>query len=198
MKNKKIYIDVPPPTISGDLHIGHIFSYTQADIVKSFFEKMGSETHYPFCFDNNGLSTIKLSEKNKRRDVLNFSIEKSEESYEKFSSCGILLDKNESYHTLSDKTITIVHEAFKILLEKGIIYKEYGEYLWSNKMRSSVSQSELDENGLIEKTGEKPEIINGECYYLRMLDFKEKIMEMVNKIKWHPNHCKSKIINWVI
>lgn len=52
-------IDTPPPTVSGDLHIGHIFSYTQTDILARFHRMQGKNVFYPMGWDDNGLPTEK-------------------------------------------------------------------------------------------------------------------------------------------
>ena len=56
-------IDTPPPTVSGSLHIGHIFSYTQTDIIARYKRMNGYSVFYPFGFDDNGLPTEKFVEK---------------------------------------------------------------------------------------------------------------------------------------
>ena len=79
MINKSIYlIDTLPPTISGNLHIGHIFSYLHGDIAARYQAYKGNELLYPFCFDNNGIPTGKLvSNKGIRgtKEIIDFSIE---------------------------------------------------------------------------------------------------------------------------
>ena len=50
-------IDTPPPTVSGSLHVGHVFSYTQTDVVARFQRMSGKDVFYPIGWDDNGLPT---------------------------------------------------------------------------------------------------------------------------------------------
>jgi valyl-tRNA synthetase len=50
-------IDTPPPTVSGSLHVGHVFSYTHTDLIARFQRMQGKAVFYPMGWDDNGLPT---------------------------------------------------------------------------------------------------------------------------------------------
>ncbi len=55
---ERVYsIDTPPPTVSGSLHVGHVFSYTHTDIIARFQRMSGRAVFYPMGWDDNGLPT---------------------------------------------------------------------------------------------------------------------------------------------
>ena len=61
---KKVYsIDTPPPTVSGEMHMGHACSYSQQDFIARYKRMQGFNVFYPFGTDDNGLPTEKLIQK---------------------------------------------------------------------------------------------------------------------------------------
>src|SRR5258708_2197563 len=56
-------IDTPPPTVSGNLHLGHTYSYSHTDFMARFWRMNGYSVFYPMGYDDNGLPTERLVEK---------------------------------------------------------------------------------------------------------------------------------------
>src|SRR3990172_5107991 len=106
-------IDTPPPTVSGSLHIGHIFSYTQTDIIARYKRLSGYSVFYPFGFDDNGLPTEKYVEKKcnvrahelGRSKFIELCLEQTKESEQEFKDLwqqmGLSVDWKQCYSTIS-------------------------------------------------------------------------------------------------
>lgn len=56
-RDNTFVVDSPPPTVSGSLHIGHVFSYTHQDLIVRFQRMFGKDIYYPMGWDDNGLPT---------------------------------------------------------------------------------------------------------------------------------------------
>src|SRR5437868_3423998 len=56
-RQETFVVDTPPPTVSGSLHMGHVFSFTHADILVRYQRMKGKNIFYPMGWDDNGLPT---------------------------------------------------------------------------------------------------------------------------------------------
>jgi len=161
-------IDTPPPTISGALHLGHVFSYTQAEVIARFKRMEGFNVRYPQGFDNNGLPTEKLTEKEIGMKGKDMNLEKFvksclavTEKYKKiyknlWNSIGLSADWRLEYSTISPEVQKLAQSAFKELYEKGIIYKKDAPALYCVECQTSFAQAEREDK---EKEGTLSDII---------------------------------------
>lgn len=156
-KNKNLFsIDTPPPTVSGKLHIGHIFSYTQTDLIARYKRISGFNVYYPFGFDDNGLPTERYVEKERgvtshtvgRAEFVKICLEETKKAHLKFESLwrtiGLSVDWSCSYSTISKEVQRISQQSFIDLYKKGYIYKKDEPALFCTAFRTSVSQAELE------------------------------------------------------
>lgn len=191
-------IDTPPPTISGNLHIGHLFSYAQADIIASYQKYCGKDLLYPFCFDNNGIPTQKLAANKGIKEIdqiLQFSIQKGLEYCNTFKEAGIEFSID-AYHTYDTRAIDIAYQAFDVLKKKGIAYKKEAQYLYCPIQKISISQSELNDDGIIERSGVMPEIKTGTGWFINLMDHLKDIKKMINQIDFQPFKYRQSMLNW--
>lgn len=154
---KKIYsIDTPPPTVSGKMHIGHSFSYSQQDIVARYKRLKGFNVFYPFGTDDNGLPTERLVEKLKK--VQSTRMDRSEfrtlcyntikEIKDDFVSdwinLGVSCDFTKSYSTISEESQKISQKSFIELFKKGLIYEQEAPMSWCTKCQTAIAQAEFE------------------------------------------------------
>ena len=155
--DKKIYsIDTPPPTVSGKIHIGHIFSYSQAEVLARYKRMCGYNVFYPFGFDDNGLPTERFVEKKYGKKAESMSREEfnklcldTTHEYEEmfkelFISMGFSADWNHIYSTISDKALKTSQKSFIDLYKKGKVYYSESPALWCTECKTSVAQAEIE------------------------------------------------------
>ncbi len=164
-KSKKpIYsIDTPPPTVSGDIHLGHIFSYSQAEFIARYKRMRGYNVFYPFGLDNNGLPTELLIEKKFNVVAEDLGREKFTELEKKevkvyndkyielWKTLGLSVDWSLLYQTISDDVQKVSQKSFLELHKMGRVYKKEAPVLFCPKDKTVVSQMELKDKMLKSK-----------------------------------------------
>ena len=154
-RDQTFVIDTPPPTVSGILHMGHIFSYTQADFVARYKRMSGKTVFYPIGFDDNGLPTERLVEKVKKVRAANMPREEfislcrevvveAENEFEKvFRSIALSIDWRQKYQTVSDETIKLSQMSFLDLIDKERAYRKLQPTLWDPSDVTALAQAEV-------------------------------------------------------
>jgi valyl-tRNA synthetase len=149
-------IDTPPPTISGSLHIGHIFSYTQAEIIARFQRMQGKNVFYPIGFDDNGLPTERLVEKEENIRAVEMprsqfiercllTTKKYEEDFKNlWLSMGFSVDWTLQYETINPMVQKISQKAFVDMARSGKAYIKESPVLWCTTCQTSIAQAELE------------------------------------------------------
>lgn len=150
-------IDTPPPTVSGELHIGHVYSYVQAEAMARFWRMQGYNVYYPFGFDDNGLPTERFVEQQRgvrARDLgrpafIAACLDVSravEDRFEAFwKSLGFSVDWRLRYSTIDARARRTSQWSFLDLYRKGLIYRAQAPNPWCIECQTAIAQAEIDD-----------------------------------------------------
>jgi valyl-tRNA synthetase len=150
-------IDTPPPTVSGALHIGHVYSYVQAEAMARFWRMQGHNVYYPFGFDDNGLATERFVERRlnirardlSRPDFIAACLKVShevEDSFEVFwKRLGMSVDWRLRYSTIDPAARRISQWSFLDLHRKGLLYRAQAPNPWCIECQTAIAQAEMED-----------------------------------------------------
>ncbi len=155
---KEVYsIDTPPPTVSGAMHIGHAFSYSQQDFVARYKRMRGYNVFYPYGTDDNGLATERLIEKMKnvsskkmaRDEFIALCLKTLDEIRPGFvqdwKNIGVSADFSIFYSTINDHCRTISQRSFIELFRKGRVYRQFRPVIFCPSCRTAIAQVEMQD-----------------------------------------------------
>jgi valyl-tRNA synthetase len=150
-------IDTPPATVSGHLHLGHVYSYSHPDFMARYFRMNGYNVYYPMGFDDNGLATERLVEKRQgvraaqvgRQAFIEKCLQASEEAEQEYRTLwlrlGLSIDWRYTYRTIDDRSRRISQMSFIDLYQKGLAYRRRAPTIWCPECRTAIAQAELDD-----------------------------------------------------
>ncbi len=161
-KSKKpIYsIDTPPPTVSGKMHVGHAFSYSQQDFIARYKRMKDFNVFYPFGTDDNGLATERMIEKlknvrskeMKREEFVKLCLKTLDEIRPNFiqdwKNIGVSADYTLFYSTINDHCRRISQKSFIDLYNKERVYQKEAPTIWCPACRTAIAQAELEDKEL--------------------------------------------------
>jgi len=197
-------IDTPPPTVSGALHIGHVYSYTQADITARYMRMSGRNVLYPIGWDDNGLPTERLVEKVKKvrggtmpRDEFVALCREVIPEYEQqfrdlFTRLALSVDWSREYQTISDESRTISQMSFLDLYHKGLLERRLEPSLWDPADRTALAQAEVEEIEREGKLNEIPFQIEGGGEPAVIATTRPELIGGCGALMIHPEHPRAK------
>lgn len=155
--NRTFTIDTPPPTVSGSLHMGHLYGFTLQDFVARFRRMYEDDTLFPFGYDDNGIASERLTERElgirhgdfSRRDFQEkcreVCAEYEAEFTEKVQGLGASVDWNRTYKTIEPRVQRISQLSFIDLYEQGREYRRRAPAIWCPDCQTAISQVEMED-----------------------------------------------------
>ncbi len=151
-------IDTPPPTVSGSLHMGHLYGSTLQDFAARFQRMHDGDVLFPFGYDDNGIASERLTES--ELDIRHQDYERREfqelcrevcteyeaEFTEKMQALGTSIDWSNTYKTIEPRVQRISQLSFLDLYEKGREYRKNAPAIWCPECETAISQVETEDD----------------------------------------------------
>ncbi len=156
--NTTYAIDTPPPTVSGSLHMGHLYGHTLQDFAARFRRMADGDVLFPFGYDDNGIASERLTEQ--ELDIRHQDYERRKfqqrcrevcqeyeaEFTEKMQSLGCSIDWDHTYKTIEPRVQRISQLSFIDLYEKGREYRKKAPAIWCPECETAISQVETEDD----------------------------------------------------
>ena len=200
-------IDTPPPTVNGKIHIGHIFSYSQAEVMARYKRMKGYNVFYPFGFDDNGLPTERLVEQTQgikahetsREHFTQLCLDQTaglEKQFKKlFISAGFSCDWDHEYSTISPKAQKTSQKSFIELYKKKKVYFSEAPALWCPECRTAIALAELETKEIPSLFNYLKFFIDGEeDKYVEIATTRPELLAACQCIFIHPGDEKNRYL----
>ncbi len=150
-------IDTPPPTVSGSLHFGHTYGNTLTDFMARFQRMKGKDVYFPFGYDDNGIASERLTERELGIRHQNFTrgefqekvrevCEEYEEDFtEAMQGFAFSMDWNNTYKTIEPRVQRVSQLSFIDLYEQGREYRQKAPAIWCPECETAISQVETED-----------------------------------------------------
>ncbi|UCD97613.1 MAG: valine--tRNA ligase [Chloroflexota bacterium] len=150
-------IDTPPPTVSGNLHLGHTYSYTHTDVFARFHRMRGLNVFYPMGYDDNGLPTERLVEKLLgvtaleigRQAFIDQCLEISQDIEKDYQDLwqrlGLSIDWRYTYRTIDECSRRTSQQSFLELYKQGLIYRQEAPTIWCPECQTAIAQADVND-----------------------------------------------------
>jgi len=160
-KNKKKYfsIVIPPPNVTGSLHMGHALNNSLQDLLARFYRMNGYETLWQPGTDHAGIATQAIVEKKllqkgiKKNDlgrekfikeVWKWKVESGDKILNQLKKLGCSCDWSRNRFTMDKDLSTAVTKTFVQLYKEKLIYKDTKLVNWDTKLETAISDLEVE------------------------------------------------------
>lgn len=150
-------IDTPPPTVSGHLHLGHVYSYSHTDFIARFWRMNGRNVFYPMGYDDNGLPTERLVQRKEgvtapeigRQAFIERCLVVSEEAEQAYQALwqrlGLSIDWRYRYRTIDETSRRLAQWSFLDLYRRRLAYRQLAPAIWCPECQTAIAQAEVND-----------------------------------------------------
>ena len=150
-------IDTPPPTVSGSLHMGHLYAHTLQDFTARYHRMAREHTFFPFGYDDNGIASERLTEQEldiRHQDYTRREFQEKcrevcadyeAEFTEEMQSLAMSIDWTNTYKTIEPRVQRISQLSFIDLYEQGREYRQRAPTIWCPDCETAISQVEQED-----------------------------------------------------
>jgi valyl-tRNA synthetase len=150
-------IDTPPPTVSGSLHMGHLYGSTLQDFAARYHRMADGTAYFPFGYDDNGIASERLTERElgvrhgdfTRREFqekCRTVCEEYEADFtEEMQRLAMSIDWDQTYKTIEPRVQRISQLSFIDLYQKGREYRKQAPTIWCPDCETAISQVEQED-----------------------------------------------------
>ncbi len=183
------------PYPSGKIHMGHVRNYTIGDVVARFKARRGFEVLHPMGFDAFGQPAENAAIKNKSKpDIWTHNC--IEWMREELKKMGYAYDWDREVSTCDSSYYQWNQWIFLKMLERGLAYKKKANVNWCPVCETTLANEEVVEGGCW-RCHTKVEEKHLEQWFLKITDYKERLLEDLAQLKDWPERVITMQSNWI-
>lgn len=193
-KKKFILVEFPFPSGDG-LHMGHLRSYTAADLVSRYYRMNGFNVMYPIGWDAFGLPAENYAIKHGKQPA-ETTAKNIENIKKQLHRLGYSIDWSREVNTTDPNYYKWTQWLFLQFYKAGLAYEATGLINWCPKDKTGLANEEVI-TGHCERCGSKVEKKELRQWYLKITEYAEKLLEGLNDLPEWPDRVKTEQANWI-
>ena len=194
-KNQNEYILVEFPYPSGNLHVGHWYTFAGTDIYARFRRMKSKNVLYPMGFDSFGLPAENAAIK-RNIDPQEWTYSNIDFMKTQLNKMGAIFDWSKSVTTSDPEYYKWTQWIFIQMFEKGLAYKKKSLVNWDPVDKTILANEQVMADGTAERSGAKVEKKEMDQWFLKITDYAERLYDDLDKLDW-PEEIKNQQKNWI-